>query len=159
MKPQDRFTNLYEEHQSLVRGVLYNLVGNDCDDLIQDVFIKVWKGLPTFAFKSSLKTWIYRVTTNVALDHLRKKKLSTVTYEDRAAAETPQTNDNAAIIQEEIQKLSEESSTVIVLYYFENLSTRDIAKILKLAEGTVKSRLFNARKQLEPMLLKRGIEL
>ncbi|MES2965615.1 MAG: sigma-70 family RNA polymerase sigma factor, partial [Bdellovibrionota bacterium] len=66
------FTALFHRHQGLVRSVIFQIAGPSLlSDLVQDAFIKIWKGLPEFREEAKLTSWIYRVATNVAIDSLR----------------------------------------------------------------------------------------
>lgn len=160
-KELERFNDLYDRYHPLVRGVLFNMVGGEVlEDLTQETFLKVWNGLPRFAFKSTLKTWVYRITINTALDHLRKKKVSTVEYLKEIDLQTKNAEIKAEqdMIQASLDSLDEESRSYVVLFYFEDLSIKDIAKTLEVPEGTVKSKLFYAKKKMKAFFNETGEE-
>ena len=160
---QQKFNQVYDEYHSLVRNVLYNIVGKDAlDDVTQETFIRIWNGLPRFAFRSSLKTWIYRITINTATDHFRKKKLMPTDLIDkeierRESSHTLSTE--ALIIESSLDELDENSRNIIVLFYFEELTVKNISKILEIPEGTVKSRLHHAKDKMKKSLSNRGVNL
>lgn len=140
----------------MVRGVTYNICGaNHLDDVVQDVWLKVWKGLSRFNGTSQIKTWVYRIAVNAALDHCRRgKKLKRETElkpETREPDERKNQSDSLMyreLVQKGLDKLSEKHRTVIVLADLEELSLREVASILKTSEGTIKSRLHYARQEM-----------
>lgn len=153
-----RFEELYKSHHQMVRGLLFNMVDrNSLDDLVQETFLKIWKGLPRFAFQSTTKTWIYRITINTALDHLRKGSVSFEEWnENTSSAPEVHLSDTQQEIQKALQQLEESHRAVLVLFYFEELGIGQIASILEIPRGTVKSRLFNGRQQLRHLLDEKG---
>ena len=69
------FRALYEKYQGIVRSVIFRIAGpQELDDLVQETFIRVWQSLSKFRGRSSLKTWVYRIATNLAYDYCRKNK-------------------------------------------------------------------------------------
>ncbi len=163
---QQAFEALYYEHARLVRGVLFNLVGERfLDDLTQEVFVKVWKGLARFNARSSLRTWIYRVTVNAAMDFLRRGSRLEVSGIDKArwermAESHPSSLDrseNRQAVQVALLELDENHRAVVVLHYLEDLSLEAIAEVLEVPVGTVKSRLHNSREKLREIFTKMGI--
>jgi RNA polymerase sigma-70 factor (ECF subfamily) len=158
-KDQEKFNVLYGQYHPLVRGVLYNMVGKEAlEDLTQEAFIKIWNGLPKFAFQSTIKTWIYRITINTALDHLKKKKLNTNDYLDEQELNRILSDNlnEEELVEASLSVLDEESRGVVVLYYFEDLSLKEIAKALNLPEGTIKSKLFYAKKKMKSFFELKG---
>jgi RNA polymerase sigma-70 factor (ECF subfamily) len=152
-----QFKLLYEENQKMVRNVLYNMGAKESlDDLVQEAFIRIWKGLPLFSFKSSLKTWIYRITINTVIDHHRKNKLFPVSIP--VESNMTQT-DESEMVSLTLEDLDEDHRSVVVLFYFEDLSLREISKSLEIPEGTVKSRLSNAKKKMKIFLESKGLSL
>jgi RNA polymerase sigma-70 factor, ECF subfamily len=82
-----RFTETYRKYHLLVRRVLFRIQGaGELDDLVQEVFLRVWKGLEKFREESQLKTWVYRIATNAGLDALKKKKIAAEAYADGLTA-------------------------------------------------------------------------
>lgn len=156
------FQSVYRKHNKMVRSVLFHICGaRDLDDLTQDVFLRIWKGLPKFGFKSQLKTWVYRIAVNTAFDHCRKQKklkqelalISEIPYNEG----TEKRMMNQDLIQQGLTKLSEKHRAVFVLAYLEELSIIDIAAIVKISEGTVKSRLHYARQEFNRFLNRHGV--
>jgi len=163
LRSKKRFNKLYADHHQMVRNVLFNMVDEpSLEDLTQEVFVRVWTGLPRFASRSSVKTWIYRVTLNAAIDHLRRRALRPLLHASNTesfieSATSPSrmdeiSDDRQALIQKALQEMDELHRGVVVLAYFEEQSLDDIARILEIPLGTVKSRLHSAKKKLKHIL-------
>lgn len=160
---RESFAELYRRYQHQVRATLYSLCGGDgLDDLVQEVFLRIWQGLPRFRQQSSLSTWIYRITWNVASDQRQRwaKDRSRV-VEPLGVSPPPalQTLHYQTLVQAGLQTLSLEHRAVVVLHDLEDLPQQDVARLLKIPVGTVKSRLFHARAALKAYFLEHGIEL
>lgn len=135
----------------------------DSDDLLQEIFIKVWKALPDFRSESSLYTWIYRIATNETLNFLRKKRLrallsaeSLETLLDRQADEDVHFNGDA--LQREVQKainsLPDKQKQVFVLRYFEEMTYEEISEITRISVGSLKASYHHASKKVRERLEK-----
>ncbi len=155
---------LYHEYKGLVRSVLFRICGPcDLDDLVQDTFVRIWQGLDRFRRQASLRTWIYRIAVNTALDSHRKnkrRKLEIVWSPEEADGEN-RTGDqvNRDLVRKGLASLSVPHRTVLVLHTLEGLSVEEIAEVLGAWKGTVKSRLFYARKAMLKFLDENGVKL
>jgi RNA polymerase sigma-70 factor (ECF subfamily) len=162
------FRLLYQRYQHKVRSTLYQLCGGSVlDDLVQDVFLRVWKGLPKLKNPQHFSTWLYRITWNVASD--RRKQFA----QQRSQLETLNHHADVRIsdksdlmhlhyqdlVQKGLAELSFEHRTVLVLHDLEDLPQKQIAEILDLPVGTVKSRLFHARAAMRKFLEQQGVQL
>lgn len=125
----------------------------DTNDLLQDIFIKIWTALPSFRGDSRIYTWIYRIATNEVLNHLRKQKLrSLVRFESIAGRMEERIDDdhsfNGDRIQRElhksIQRLPEKQRIVFNLRYFDELRYEDIAEITGTSVGALKASYHHA---------------
>lgn len=163
------FRILYQRYQQRVRATLYQLCGEDMlDDLIQEVFLRAWKGIPKLRQVNYFSTWIYRISWNVANDQRKqfiKNKQQKQIYENNS---TLNNNLNQTgllklhyqdLVQRGLQNLSLDHRAVLVLHDLEDLPQKEVANILDIPLGTVKSRLFNARKSLRIFLEKQGVSL
>jgi RNA polymerase sigma-70 factor (ECF subfamily) len=153
-----KWSEVYDENVELVRGILYRMgVEHELEDLLQECFIKVWKGLKNFRGESKLKTWITRIAMNTVYDHFRRKGVSIKTTElDDAklaavAAEPASENEPQSLLKS-LQILSVAHREVLVLHIIEENSIEEVAEILGVAAGIVKSRLFHARENLKKIL-------
>lgn len=169
---QSAFEQLLDHYQKPVYHQALRLVGNpeDAADVTQEVFIKVWKHLPSFRGESSFSTWLYRLTDNAALDLIRreKKRRGDSSLDDEESAlilpADPAPTPHQAIEQKELHQavadglaqLSEEHRQVLVMREINGLSYEEIGNILGLSPGTVKSRIARARISLAKFLQKTG---
>jgi RNA polymerase sigma-70 factor, ECF subfamily len=166
---RDCFRLLYQRYQQRVRSTLYQLCGSAIlDDLVQEVFLKVWKGLPKLKNTKYFSTWLYRISWNVATDQRRKlargrekTSLNEKTWEQELD-KTKLTNLEPAsdlmqlhyqdLVHRGLNNLSFEHRAVLVLHDLEDLPQKQVAEILNVPVGTVKSRLFHARNSLKKFL-------
>lgn len=160
---RESFAALYHRYQGQVRATLYGLCGSIAlDDLVQEVFLRVWQGLPRFRQQSSFSTWIYRITWNVASDQRQRwaKDRSRVPPPTALPTTTAlQTLHYQTLVQAGLQCLSFEHRAVVVLHDLDDLPQQTVAHLLGIPVGTVKSRLFHARASLRAYFLEHGIEL
>ena len=173
------FETLVRTYESFVYNVAYQSLKSQDDafDVSQEVFIKVYKSLGSFRGDCKFSTWVYRVAQNVVKDFLRSKenKLKTVSvYEtdsdgeehqleivDESTAADPiasfEKKERAALVREAISRLSEEQRAVIVLRDMEGYTYEEIAEMLFLDMGTVKSRINRGRNAIKKFLSERNI--
>jgi len=159
------YTQLVNRYKDLVFTLAIRMLKHreEAEEVAQDTFIKVFKSLDKFKGDSKFSTWIYKVTYNTCLDRIKKNKKH---FNDVAIDEFTfnkiETIDNALdnLIKEEknvlikncINKLPEDSSALLTLFYFEELSLDEISKIINIEANTVKVKLFRARKKLAVIL-------
>jgi RNA polymerase sigma-70 factor (ECF subfamily) len=135
----------------------------DAQDAAQETFVKVYRNLKGFEPKSSLYTWIYRIAVNTCLDQRRKRRPelpeSDIPFEDicsRVRAEDPyESMETTELLRWALQKIPEKLRTAIVLKEMEGLSYDEVAGVLDISLGTVKSRISRARDELRRLLRKR----
>lgn len=155
------FEQLLDRYQKTVYHQAFRLLNNaeDAADVTQEVFIKVWKHLPSFRGESGFATWLYKLTDNAAIDLIRREKKrqgdSSLDDEESSAffpADPAPTPHQAAeqkelkqAVAEGLQQLSEEHRRILVMREINGLSYEEIGEILDLSPGTVKSRLARAR--------------
>jgi RNA polymerase sigma-70 factor (ECF subfamily) len=168
---QQSFQQLYRRHQAKVRSTLYQLCGADgIDDLVQEVFLRAWKGLAKFRQTAQFSTWLYRIAWNVAYDRRKaiaqhKERYKTVSEEilhqvvDHHSSEELQKMHYRNLVSQGLAQLSFEHRSVLVLHDLEELPQKEISSILGVPVGTVKSRLFHARSQMRQFLVSQGVEL
>lgn len=169
----DAFEQLIENHQKKVFNLALRMIGNheDASDLAQEVFIKVYKSIRDFKEKASFSTWLYRITTNVCLDEIRKRKNrdlvsldEDIKFDDneirrQVGSDEPgpevlvERAEIRNVIRNAINRMPVEYKTVIVLRDIQGLSYEEIAAILSCPKGTVKSRINRARQTLRGILI------
>ncbi|MGN0913647.1 MAG: RNA polymerase sigma factor [Alphaproteobacteria bacterium] len=155
---------LIEQNKSRIRAIIRKLTGSYNEDIEQEVYIKTWKNLDNYKEEGKLSQWIGMITANVCRDYFRSKqyKISSVQLNDEEAAENIASPDNqeerldAKARQKQILKavdsLPYKMRKIVYLIEFEEMSYEQVSKKTGLPVGTVKSRLFNARKILSEKL-------
>lgn len=156
---EEAFRELYEAYRDPVWTVINSLVGDplQAQDILQNVFFKAFRGLGGFRFQSGLLTWIYRIAHNECRNHLRKRSVPIVPLEavlggrdelDRTRV-TDRSEARKAALQAAVMELPFKMREVIVLKYLEDLSYKEMGRILGCPPGTVASRLNRALTELE----------
>jgi RNA polymerase sigma-70 factor (ECF subfamily) len=157
----EAFQSFYAEFYDYVRRVLFWMVPeNALDDLCQEVFLKIWKSRNGFKSEASPKTWVYRIAVNAAHDYHRKHRRVFESFEDTEFSKVMETEKRLGLqrlIQAGVSRLSPKLRAVFVLFYKEELGSAEIAAVLKIPEGTVKSRLHEARCCFTEFLKKSGV--
>ncbi|MXV50840.1 sigma-70 family RNA polymerase sigma factor [Pedobacter sp. HMF7647] len=160
----EAFNLLLKKYQQKIYWHVRRLVidHDDADDLVQDVFIKVWKSLGNFRSDSQLYTWLYRIATNECITFLNKKKqknnisLDEVSYElaDSLIEGQYFNGDKAQLkLQQAILKLPEKQRLVFNMKYFDDLKYDEISEILGTSVGGLKASFHLAVKKIEQYLL------
>ena len=125
----------------------------DTDDILQDIFIKIWNALPRFRGEAHLYTWLYRIATNEALNSLRRQKLKnmlSLSSDDSVFASRLEADPyfNGDELQRQllaaVRKLPEKQRLVFVMRYFEDMDYRQISEILNTSEGALKASYHHA---------------
>jgi RNA polymerase sigma-70 factor, ECF subfamily len=157
----EAFGELVTKYRAKIFTMVYCMVCNENDawDLAQEGFLKAWRLIQQFQGRSSFYTWLYSLTVNLTIDSLRRKGRRVEVELDDAipsSLPSPRANYHRNEIRQHINaalaQLSPEHRAVIVLKEIEDLQYQEIAKILNLSIGTVMSRLFYGRKQLQSIL-------
>lgn len=166
------YDDLVKRYMERIYALTYHMTSNHetANDLAQEAFIKGYKYIHKFKGDSSFYTWIYRIAVNHTINFLKRRRpqhelslddVDAAVYNDpdfiaatsgADATRAVQLNELQETLNEAIQKLSEPHRMVVTLYDVQGLSHGEIAKILKCSEGTVRSRLFYARQQLQKLL-------
>jgi RNA polymerase sigma-70 factor (family 1) len=164
------FKNLYNEYHQLVYNVALIYLQNveDAEEITQDVFLKMYHSLDNFNQKSTLKTWIYRITINQSLDYIKHKssqkrffmfgKKTSTDYEivKLSDFEHPgiliENKENAALLFQIINKLPENQKTAFILSKIDELSNPEISEIMQLSISSVESLIFRAKSNLKGKL-------
>lgn len=161
------FERLYEMHGARMKSVAANLLGNiaDAEDAVQDCFLKVYRGAASFRGASRLSTWIYRVLVNSCYDMLRKRRRRPVevhseepaTETARESAAPPSDHPLRLSLEACVQDLDPRRRAAFLLFEVEGFTHREVGDILGVPEGTSKTLLFEARRELQRVLTRRGV--
>ncbi len=157
----ESFECIYKAYSGFVHNVAFRVVNNidDAQEVTQEVFLTVYRKLESFNFKSSFKTWIYRITVNLAINYAKKRSKEqsrTVEYEDNKDFEKTIDSTGEKIEREQQEKdistlleaLNPDQRACVVLRSLEGLSYQEIAESLSININTVRSRLKRAREKL-----------
>ena len=167
-KWRQQFETIVDLYKGRVMNMLYRILPNksEVEDVAQEVFIRVYKGLPYFKHKSKFTTWLYRIVHNVAISEIRKRKAPTANIEDIQdfPEQSPGLNGTAALNEKQVKELinnalneiPENQKIVLILYYMEEQSYIEISKILDIPIGTVKTYLHRGKKTLRHLLVKQS---
>ena len=177
---RDAFRRLFDRYHRRAFALAYGVVHNQDDalDIVQDAFIKAHRYLDKFEGSSSFYTWLYRIVMNLAIDHIRKHRrlrpveLTDTTVADGADGETAVGGDallprilgahpGRALMDKEIRnridqalsELSDNHRAVLVMRELEGLSYEEMAQAMSCSKGTIMSRLFHARKNMQKRLI------
>ena len=168
----EAYDELVRRHQERIYATIYHMTANheDANDLAQESFIKAYQALKSFKGGSSFYTWLYRIAVNKTINYLKQRKNRThISLNDLdfkaehdpdlmalISDKTPRREAGLTELQEKLNeallKLSEPHRLVVVLHDVQGQSHEEIAKIMDCNIGTVRSRLFYARQQLQALL-------
>ena len=166
------FDALLVKHSPRLYALVYNMTANrdDTDDLLQDVWAKVYRSIGGFRGQSQFYTWVHSIAANTTINFLKKRGrrwtmslddldngiLQDKEFTELQAASTPVRDADLGELQkkinEAIQQLTPDHRAVVTMFDIQGMPHADIAKILRISEGTVRSRLFYAHKQLQAWL-------
>lgn len=162
------FELLIKRHQDKIRAVVFKFINNtnDLDDISQEVFIKAFKSIKSYRSEAKFSTWLYRITINTCKDNIKsklKKSEKVVSIDEKVMNKIHDSSNidtellldlksEQRLVFKEIKKLPLKQQIAIILHDIEFLSYEEISKVAECPIGTVKSRLFSARKQLKEKL-------
>jgi len=158
------FEGLVKRYQDRIYNLCLYMLKNrqNAQEAAQDVFVKAYRSLKNFQPHSSLYTWLYRIATNTSIDYLRKSlpasaddgALADLMSSDPSPERCLEAREVTAVVQDALQELSPELRAAIVLREVEGLTYEEIAAVLHVSVGTVKSRISRARESLRRLLRK-----
>ncbi len=158
------FRDIFKQNNKNIKKIIKSITNEENEDLEQEVYIRVLKNSDRYKEKGNFKAWINTITRNISIDYLKsaRKKHETLAIEEeyfctvKDKGSTPELrlikNEQEERILNEINKLSPKLKDVIIYTEFYNLSYEECAKKLKCPLGTIKSRVFNAKRQLAEKL-------
>jgi len=161
------FREIVDRYQPKVFSIIYGILrsGNDAEDVAQQVFAKIYFSIRGFDSRSSLLTWIHRITVNECYDYLRKRRVRKLTYESDFSAEEVERMQTSAVVVDPVapvdrqlaqhdlvgkllSKVSEQNRSLILLKEVEGRSVAELAALTGLKENTIKVRLLRTRRQM-----------
>lgn len=164
---RDAFSHIVERYKDSIFSLAHKICGSyeDAEEVAQDSFVKAFRSLHNFARKSSFKTWLYRITYNTSISHLRKNNIKHLKLEefpadavdflrDSDSEELAEREYRSAILNFAIQKLGSDDRALISMHYFQELDLNEIEEITGIGKSNLKVKLFRARKRIENILVK-----
>jgi RNA polymerase sigma-70 factor (ECF subfamily) len=160
---QEAFRQIVERYQGAVYNLAYRMLGDpeEAEDAAQEIFVRLYRQLGRYDPERKFSTWTLAIATNYCIDQLRRRRMQLVPLENiipwaRARDAGPEgealSRESRDEVQRLLKQLPEKYRAPLVLRYWEDLSCAEIAEILGVPEGTIKTQIHRARKQLGKML-------
>ena len=161
---QYSFDQIFKSYKDMVYTIAFRFTGNKNDalDISQETFVKVYKALPSFKGDAKLSTWIYRIAVNQALQHNRTVKnyedIPETYYQSISFSEVSESiqylcqTDRKKFISLALNKLKAEESTILQLYYLEDLNVEEVAEVMQLSVDNTKVKIYRSRVKLHEAL-------
>jgi RNA polymerase sigma-70 factor, ECF subfamily len=155
------FQQLYTAHGARMKSIALNILGNvhDAEDAVQDAFLNIYRNVGKFRGKSAFSTWTYRILVNACWDQLRARRrrspeVQAQTDEKKTEEVTTEPLDHplTVALERSLEKLSERRRTVFLLCEVEGFKHREVSEILGIPEGTSKTLLYEAKRELQRLL-------
>lgn len=166
MGDEEAYKELMEMYKKPLFNLVYSIISNkdEAEEIVQDVFVSFYIKRESFEGRSKIYTWLYRVSFNRAVDHIRKKerekKYRLKEYRNSEMQESG--NDDSIhkiILAEALEKLEDDFRIPLMMAEYENYSYNEISEKLDLPVNTVRTRIFRARKKLLSIMKKMGVSL
>ena len=160
---EERFNQIVRDYSERVYWHVRRLVNSheDADDLVQEIFLKIWQALPSFRGEASLSTWVYRIATNEALNHLRREKVRSALRFSSLDAEMERRIDgdpffDGTAAQRELAKavarLPDKQRLVFVMRWWDELSYEEISSVTGTSVGALKASFHIAKEKITAAL-------
>jgi RNA polymerase sigma-70 factor (ECF subfamily) len=158
------FEKIIKDYSPMLYAQIRCIVLNheDTNDVLQNTFLKAWKALPNFKGNSGFTTWLYRIAINESLQHIRKEKFRKFFRLDSIKNASQLTHDSGSgggeelKLEEALKMLSSQQRMIFGMRYLNETTYKEIAEVLHLAEGTVKSTYHQAYKKIEKYLIEQA---
>jgi len=155
------YSYIIDKHKDKAFNLAYRICGNreDAEEIAQDGFLKAFKSLKNFKMQSSFATWLYRIVYNTAISLVRTKKKGVLSLEDFPAdaidflrygtsKEEAENDFRNSLVNFALQKINIEERGLISLYYYDEMSTEEIAAVTGISRSNIKVKLFRARQKM-----------
>ena len=156
------YSYIVEQYKDVVYSIALKILKNhdDAEELAQESFIKAYKSIQTFKGKSKFSSWLYRITYNSCISHVRKKKheftsiddIQIKDEEDNFSFESVTSESRKELLEKVLKLLPEDDYMLILLYYYEDMSVDEIKEVVDISVSNIKVKLFRARKKLYSIL-------
>ena len=152
---EQAFLDAVQQHQTMLFRVAYTILHNheDCADALQDALEKAWRKKDSIRSQEAFRSWMVRITINCSRDLLRRRKFTFISLDENIPA--PEVEDYQ--LADMLKRLDEGLRLPIVLHYMENLSVAEIARTMRLPQGTIRNRLHRGRQKLAKLYHEEGM--
>lgn len=168
IQDKEAFAELVKRYQTRLYNLAYRITGDreESKDLVQESFLRAYRALPTFRQGSPFSPWLFRIAVNVCLNYLRQRRerpADIVDMEEHlgdgsvGVPEMVEQRETQEVVQKAILRLPEHYRAVILLRHQQDLTYEEMAQVLDMPLGTVKTHLFRAREKLKEILQRTGI--
>jgi RNA polymerase sigma-70 factor, ECF subfamily len=148
----ERLLDAYEKKVFRMAVVMLRDAGR-AEEVTQDVFLKVWRALPSYDGRASLSTWVYAIARNTCLSAVRSESYrKTTLFEESQEPTVASIGSLNVALKQCLSRLPDVQRNVITMFYFEDRNVAEVAQLMDLPEGTVKSHLHRARRALGEMM-------
>ena len=163
---REAFRHLVEQYKNPLYGTAFLMTGNpaQAEEHVQEAFLLAWRGIKTFQRGRPVKPWLMRILVNAVLTQQRRRSLQTVPLEESAPVGAPssgadsiEASEDREAVRQALAQLTPEHRQVVVLRYFADLTVPQVARSAGVREGTVKSRLHRALRQMRELLEQSGV--
>jgi len=139
----ENLEDIYSRYSGFAYNVALRMLGNtmDAEDVLQDVFVKLQNKLSSFNGDSSIKTFLYRMVINQSIDYIRKHRSQTSRAEKSMLDIRPAMNDDSLLLYSMLETITVEQRSAILLYEICGFTQKEVASILNVTQGTIKSRI------------------
>lgn len=161
---QDAFSLLVQRYQRRVFNLVFRMLQNyeEASEITQEAFLAAWQGLPSFRGEARFSTWLYRIAYNCALKQLETRKRDKALQVALQAEQTTESNDpkdahlemldNQKMVQDQLSQLPPKYRIVLILRHLQDMTYEEMAEVLTMPIGTIKTHLFRARNLLKERL-------
>ena len=168
---KDAFSQIVNKYRHALYGVVFKMINNkdEADDIVQETFIKAFSSIKTFDTKYSFATWLFKIATNNCIDHLRKRKIYSISINSTVSDEEGENDiglpdltyeadrniieeQKKKLIEDAINSLPEKYAVVVRMRHQEDKTYEEVAKELNIPVGTVKAHIFRGREMLNKYL-------
>ncbi len=158
----DSFGELVMKYEDFVFALILGLVHSEdtAKDVAQEVFLRAYRGIRRFELKSSFKTWLYRIAYNTSISHLNREKAKKRIDNEQALEPAFDTRGRQSLrltLEKLIGLLKPDHRSVIILHYYDDLRYEEIAEVMDCPIGTVKIRLYRAKRELKKLWAKYAV--
>ena len=160
---REAFRHLVETYKNPMYGTALLMTGNPAlaEEHVQDALLNAWRGIRRFQRGRPVKPWLMRILVNSVVSQQRRRSLSTVSLDESlpigAPGDEAEAVENREVLRQALDQLTPEHREVVVLRYFADLTVAEVARSAGIREGTAKSRLHRALRQMRELLAQSGV--